>query len=114
MPFIHALFAALSSSALISTPAPAHIGKSGYRVIDTIPLEQVTGWDALSIDPKTRTLFITDNAGVLTLNIDTLRPTGRIAARRSPIKGAVHAVAISPQLGLGFISIEKPGRAGGI
>ena len=86
-----------------------HARAAGYHLVKVVPLPQVTGWDYLKIDPQKRELFISNNSGIIVINIDTLREVGTVpAAADWPGVGLVHGVAVSNRLGLGFISREIP------
>lgn len=82
---------------------------AGYHLIRTVPLPQVTGWDYLKIDPARREIYLSNNSGIIVLNIDTYREVGTIPSPADwPGVGLVHGVALSNRLGLGFISREIP------
>ena len=82
---------------------------AGYHLVRVVPLPQVTGWDYLKIDPQRRELFISNNSGVIVVDIDTFREVGTIPSPADwPGVGLVHGVAVSNRLGLGFISREIP------
>lgn len=100
--------AALALAALLACGGPG-ARAAGYHLLKAVPLPQVTGWDYLKIDPQRRELFISNNSGVVVLNIDTFRQVGTIPpAADWPGVGLVHGVAVSNRLGLGFISREIP------
>ncbi|MDE2042017.1 MAG: hypothetical protein KGJ05_02960 [Alphaproteobacteria bacterium] len=105
---VHAI-TILGVAALAAVPSAYARQASGYRRIQSIPLPQVTGWDYLSIDPSNHRLFITDNAGVLVFDTVKMRLAGLIP-RTMHIHGVgmVHGVAIAPDLGRGYISVEQP------
>lgn len=82
---------------------------AGYHLISSIPLPTVTGWDYLKIDPERRELFISNNSGIIVIDIDTFREIGSIPSpAKWPGVGLVHGVATADSLGLGFISREIP------
>lgn len=95
------------SAAFVCTGVSARV--AGYKLLKAVSLPEVTGWDYLKVDPERRELFISNNSGVIVVNIDTLRTVGTIP---SPADwrgvGLVHGVAVSNRLGLGFISRELP------
>ena len=102
------LGAAAALAALFSCIGPG-AWAAGYHLVKVVPLPQVTGWDYLKIDPQKRELFISNNSGVIVLNIDTFREVGTIPSTADwRGVGLVHGVAVSNRLGLGFISREIP------
>ena len=102
------LGAAVALGALLGCIGPG-ARAAGYHLLKVVPLPQVTGWDYLKIDPQRRELFVSNNSGIIVLNIDTLREVGTIPASANwPGVGLVHGVAVSKRLGLGFISREIP------
>jgi hypothetical protein len=87
----------------------AHAASSGYHLLRQVVLPDVTGWDYLSIDPQARLLFLSNNSGVIVLNVDTLERIGTVPNPPNlPGVGLVHGVAFSDALGRGFISHEIP------
>lgn len=81
----------------------------GYHLLRQVPLPGVTGWDYLAIDPERRRLFISDNAGALVIDIDTLHTVGTVPEPATlPGVGLVHGVAFAPDLLRGFLSHEIP------
>jgi len=82
---------------------------SHYHLLRTMALPAVTGWDYLTIEPSERRLFISNNSGIIVLDVDTLRQVGTIP---NPLSwggvGLVHGIALAPALGRGFISREVP------
>jgi hypothetical protein len=56
---------------------PGHTASpSGYRVLRKIPMPDIEGWDYLTIDSDARRLFISNNSGIVIVDIDTLRQVG--------------------------------------
>ena len=90
-------------------PLPALSAASGYHLLRKIPLPDVSGWDYLAIDPRNRRLFLTNNSGVIVINIDTFARIGTIPhpADFSGV-GLVHGVAFAARLDRGFLSHELP------
>jgi DNA-binding beta-propeller fold protein YncE len=82
---------------------------SGYYVLREIPMPEIAGWDYLSIDSDARRLFISNNSGIVIVDIDTMRQVGTVPQPPS-FKGVglVHGVAVAAPLGRGFISHELP------
>ena len=99
--------ALLAGSLLVAVGAAA--GPSGYQKLHEVVLPSVTGWDYLAIDPESRRLFISDNAAILVVDIDTLATIGAAPRDLSLHSvGMLHGVALAPPLHRGFISRELP------
>lgn len=102
-------FAALTAACTGASASGIAAAGPHFHLEKRLALPSVTGWDYLSIDPEGRQLFISDNAGVLVVDIDRLRVIGR-APRGAHLRtvGMVHGVAVASSLKRGFISIEQP------
>ncbi|MDE2303142.1 MAG: PQQ-binding-like beta-propeller repeat protein [Sphingomonadales bacterium] len=101
--------AILGVAALASVPSAFARTTSGYRLLRSVALPQVTGWDYLATDAERHRLFITDNSGVLEFDTAAMRLVGPIPPHmRVRGVGMVHGVAIAPALGRGYISVEQP------
>ena len=82
---------------------------TGYHLLKEVPLPQVTGWDYLSIDPTSRRLYISNNSGLVLVNVDSFEVLGTVPAPPSfRGVGLVHGVAVASELNSGFISHEIP------
>jgi DNA-binding beta-propeller fold protein YncE len=95
---------------VLAFPPPGHTASpSGYRVLREIPMPDIEGWDYLTIDSDARRLFISNNSGIVIVDIDTLRQVGTVPQPPS-FKGVglVHGVAVATALRRGFISHEMP------
>jgi DNA-binding beta-propeller fold protein YncE len=93
---------------MVATPSIA--ASSGYHLIRQMPLGDITGWDALTIDPQSRQLYLSNNSGIIVINIDSFLRVGTVPqAPALADVGRVHAVAIAHELGRGFISLDSPG-----
>src|SRR5579871_1439137 len=89
--------------------AGARAASSGYHLLRAVELPDLTGWDYLSVDARTRQLFLSNNAGVIVLNADTLAREGTVPHPANlPGVGLVHGVAYADALGRGFVSREIP------
>lgn len=87
----------------------ARAASSGYHLLRTVELPDLTGWDYLSVDARTRQLFLSNNAGIIVLNADTLAREGTVPHPANlPGVGLVHGVAYADALGRGFVSREIP------
>ena len=82
---------------------------AGYHLVRVVPLPSVTGWDYLHIDTAKRDLYISNNSGVIVLNVDTLKEVGTVPPPAKPAGvGLDHGVATADRLGYGFVSWELP------
>ncbi len=72
---------------------------SNYTLVETLHLPGATRWDILTFDPQAHRLFITRGESVEVLDVVTKKVVGTI-----PHTSGVHAVALVPELGQGFIS----------
>ena len=99
----------LWAAALLSGSAAAHAAEAGYHLLQRVMLPSVSGWDYLSIDPARRALYVSNNSGILVIDVDSMREVGTVP---SPPAwrgiGLVHGVAFAGDLGRGFISRELP------
>ena len=84
----------LTSRAAVPAPAP--------RVLSTLPLGGVGGWDYLSFDAAHRHLFVSRGDRVLVIDVDHGKQIGTIADT-----AGVHGIALAPSLGRGFTSNGK-------
>lgn len=73
--------------------------QSGYHVIKQIKLGGEGGWDYLTIDPKTRRLYISRSTHVMVVDADSGAMVGDI-----PNTSGVHGIAIVSDLNKGFTS----------
>jgi len=98
------LIAALAFTLPVRTAAA-----SAYHVVREIPMPDIEGWDYLTIDSDARRLYISNNSGIVVVDIDTLRQVGTVPQPPS-FKGVglVHGVAVATPLERGFISHEQP------
>ncbi|HUJ96171.1 MAG TPA: hypothetical protein VLW84_12945 [Terriglobales bacterium] len=76
----------------------------GYHLAKTYPLGGNGGWDILIVDPASRHLFISRATHVIVVDADSGKPVGDI-----PDTPGVHAIALAPELGRGFISNGREG-----
>jgi DNA-binding beta-propeller fold protein YncE len=94
------LFALISS--LIATAVLA--GPSGYRVAKTYKLGGEGGWDYLTVDSKSRRVYISRGTHVMVVDADSGTVVGDI-----PNTNGVHGIAIAPEFDKGFISDGRDG-----
>src|SRR5579862_9836176 len=92
-------FAIAQTAALelrIADAVAADSGPAGYHLLRVVALPDVTGWDYLEIYPEGRSLFISNNAGVIVINIDTMERIGTVPKPPNlPGVGLVHGVAVA-------------------
>jgi YVTN family beta-propeller protein len=72
---------------------------SGYHVVKQFKLGGEGGWDYLTIDPKTRRLYISRSTHVMVVDADTGAVVGDI-----PDTAGVHGIALVPELDKGYTS----------
>jgi DNA-binding beta-propeller fold protein YncE len=92
-------------AALLVAPAGRSAGDAvswGTHVMVRWQVGGEGGWDALTADPRGRRLYLSHGTGVDVLDLDH----GTRVARIEPTPG-VHAIAIAPDLGRGFISCGR-------
>jgi DNA-binding beta-propeller fold protein YncE len=81
----------------------------GYHLLKQVPLPRVTGWDYLAVDSASRRLFVSNNSGIVLVNVDSFEVVGTVPNPPSfRGVGLVHGVAIASALNRGFISLEIP------
>jgi YVTN family beta-propeller protein len=73
--------------------------QSNYKFIKSIPIGGEGGWDYLSIDEKTRKLYVTHASKIVIVDLTQDKVVGEIADTPG-----VHGFAIAPELGRGFAS----------
>ena len=74
-----------------------------YRLIKTIPIPGDYGWDYLTADTEGRRLYVSHDREVVVLDLDAATIVGKIPGK------SIHGIAISRDLGRGFISCSDPG-----
>jgi len=77
-----------------------------YHFIKEIPIGGDGGWDYLSIDPAGRRLYVSHATKVVVIDTEKDAVTGEIADTPG-----VHGFAIAPELGRGFSSNGREGKA---
>ena len=76
----------------------------GYHVVQTYKIGGDGGWDYLTVDPDARRLYISRGTHVMVLDADSGKVVGDIADTPG-----VHGIALSPELGRGFVSNGREG-----
>lgn len=84
---------------LVPSVALIYAGPSGYRVIKKTVLGGEGGWDYLTVDSKTRRVYISRGTHVMVVDADTAAIVGDI-----PNTNGVHGIAIAAELDKGFTS----------
>ncbi len=87
---------AASGPALLAAPAAS---QAGYRIIKKIPIPGQGSWDYLTVDEAARRLYVSHGTQVEVLDVDSGAMVGTI-----PNTLGVHGIAITPELGRGFVS----------
>jgi DNA-binding beta-propeller fold protein YncE len=83
----------------LAPAAAVRVASGNYRVIRTIPVGGVGGWDYAICDPQTHLIFVTRHSHTQVIN----PATGRVVADIKHTNGC-HGVALVPAAGRGFIS----------
>ncbi len=87
----------LPQGLMLSSARP--VPPSGYHLLKKITLGGEGGWDYLTLDAKTRRLYISRSTHVMVVDADTGKLLGDI-----PATPGVHGIALVPELGRGFTS----------
>jgi YVTN family beta-propeller protein len=83
--------------AIMTLPAAATPGPSGYQVVTKFILGGEAHWDFITIDPTNRRLYVTHGQKVEVIDADNGKKIGVV--ENTP---GVHGVALAPELGKGF------------
>jgi DNA-binding beta-propeller fold protein YncE len=75
-----------------------------YRVTGSIPIGGTGHWDYLLADSENRRLYVSHNAEVVVIDLDSQKILGKIA-----VGGFSHGIAIAPDVNLGFITTGGSG-----
>ena len=89
---------------LAAAVAVVGIAAAGYRVVKRIPVAGDTGWDYITADTGGRRLYVPHGVEVVVLDLDTGATVGKITGQKG-----LHGVAVSRDVGRGFISATDPG-----
>jgi YVTN family beta-propeller protein len=84
--------------------AVVSVAAAGYRVVKRIPVAGDTGWDYITADTDGRRLYVPHGVEVVVLDLDTGATVGKITGQKG-----LHGVAVSRDVGRGFISATDPG-----
>jgi DNA-binding beta-propeller fold protein YncE len=80
------------------------VNAESYKVTGSIPIGGTGHWDYLLADSENRRLYVSHNAEVVVINLDSQRVLGRIS-----VGGFSHGIAIAPDVNLGFITTGGSG-----
>src|ERR1700694_758046 len=70
-----------------------------YKVTGSIPIGGTGHWDYLLADSENRRLYVSHNAEVVVLDLDSQKILGKV-----PVGGFSHGIAIAHDINLGFIT----------
>jgi DNA-binding beta-propeller fold protein YncE len=97
----------LLTIALPAVLAPARLAaEAPYRLLSTIPVGGEGGWDYLTVDAAARRLYVSHATRVVVISLDNDQVVGEIG----DLPG-IHGIALAPDLGLGFTSNGREGKA---
>jgi DNA-binding beta-propeller fold protein YncE len=92
----------LATILLYSPLAQAASGPSGYGLVKTIPIGGEGKWDYCVVDAAARRVYVSHGTHFVVLDADSGAVVGDI-----PDTLGVHGIALTPELGRGFISARK-------
>ena len=99
----HALFAAPLALTLLSGTAPAPPAPAApYRLLHTIAIGGVGGWDYLKVDPAGERLYVSHGTQVEVVDLKTRKLVGTI--KDTP---GVHGIEVVPAAGRGYITCGR-------
>src|SRR3977135_3496457 len=75
-----------------------------YKVGGSIPIGGTGHWDYLLADSENRRLYVSHNAEVVVIDLDSQKILGKV-----PVGGFSHGIAIAPDVNLGFITTGGSG-----
>lgn len=84
---------------IVSGIAIAASAAGGYHLLQTVSVPGDEGWDHPTVDSAGRRLYVSHGSHVVVMDVDSGKLVGKID--KTP---GVHAIAIVPELGRGFIS----------
>src|SRR5437588_3787511 len=99
------LFGLSACSLFVLAGAALTVGPSGYHTTKTAKVGGDGGWDYLTVDSKTRRVYISRGTHVMVLDADTAAVVGDI-----PNTNGVHGIAIAGDMDKGFISDGRDGN----
>src|ERR1700737_3907715 len=75
-----------------------------YKVAGSIPIGGTGHWDYLLADSDSRRLYVSHNAEVVVIDLDSQKVVGKI-----PVGGFSHGICIRGDLHLGFVTTGGSG-----
>jgi DNA-binding beta-propeller fold protein YncE len=75
-----------------------------YKITGSIPISGTGHWDYLLADSDNRRLYVSHNAEVVVIDLDSQKILGKIG-----VGGFSHGIAIAPDVSLGFITTGGSG-----
>jgi DNA-binding beta-propeller fold protein YncE len=75
-----------------------------YKIAGSIPIGGTGHWDYLLADSDSRRLYVSHNAEVVVIDLDSQKLLGKI-----PVGGFSHGIAIAPDVSLGFVTTGGSG-----
>jgi DNA-binding beta-propeller fold protein YncE len=75
-----------------------------YKIAGSIPIGGTGHWDYLLADSDSRRLYVSHNAEVVVIDLDSQKIVGKI-----PVGGFSHGIAIAPDVSLGFVTTGGSG-----
>jgi DNA-binding beta-propeller fold protein YncE len=95
-----------AAALLVGVLAPCR-ADGPYHFSRQIPIGGDEGWDYMQVDGGARRLYVSHGGKVVVIDIDRLVVCGEIDGTPG-----VHGIALAPELGRGFTSNGREGRAG--
>jgi DNA-binding beta-propeller fold protein YncE len=93
--FLFSLFLGMSSRL---------VNAESYKVTGSIPIGGTGHWDYLLADSENRRLYVSHNAEVVVVDLDSQQLLGKIS-----VGGFSHGIAIAPDVNLGFVTTGVSG-----
>jgi DNA-binding beta-propeller fold protein YncE len=85
--------------AIMSAVTTAALAAGGYHLLQKVSVPGDDGWDHPTVDTAGRRLYVSHGSHVVVMDVDSSKLVGKID--KTP---GVHAIAIDPELGRGFIT----------
>ena len=99
----------LAIRVLLLSPAVFHAApqNSGFRVIRTIPLGGMGGWDYVTVDPDAKRIYIPRSTHIMVVDEDSGKLIGDIQGMNE-----LHGVAVATEFNRGFVTGNKSEQEG--
>jgi YVTN family beta-propeller protein len=81
-------------------------GPSGYRLVKTVKLGGIGGWDYLTVDPATHRVFISRGTHVIVVDPAAGKVVGEI-----PDTSGVHGIALAAEFNRGYTTNGRTGNS---